>query len=132
MQKDVILICRIRTFFLGWNLIGWLNIHMKLTLRIQLHYFQILACFLKQELNNGVSCFFFLGVGVCGGGMGHITKLNPEVLDHCHLDASSGGRQRGKHGDLVTQLSPESAAPEGIEPELEPRDSVGVDQRLAA
>ena len=55
-----------------------------------------------------------------------------KILNHCHLDANSRGGDGWKHRDLVAQLSPESAAPEGIEPELKPRNSVGVDQRFAA
>ena len=48
-----------------------------------------------------------------------------------HLDANRRRGDRRKHWDLVAQLSPESAAPEGIEPELKPRNRVGVDQRFA-
>ena len=56
----------------------------------------------------------------------------PNILYSFHLEAKSRGGDGWKHRDLVAQLSPESAAPEGIEPVLKSWNSVGVDQRFGA
>jgi hypothetical protein len=41
-------------------------------------------------------------------------------------------KEGGEHRDLGPELFRETAPTKGVEPELEPRHSVGVDQRLAA
>jgi hypothetical protein len=41
-------------------------------------------------------------------------------------------KERREHRDLGSKLFRETAPTEGVEPELKPRHSVGVDQRLAA
>ena len=53
-----------------------------------------------------------------------------QYLYRHHLDKNSSGGDGC--GDLVAQLSSESAAPEGVEAVLKARDSLGVDQRFAA
>ncbi len=41
-------------------------------------------------------------------------------------------KERREHRDFGPELFRETAPAEGVEPELKPRHSVGVDQRLAA
>ena len=53
-----------------------------------------------------------------------------QYLYRHHLDKNSSGGDGC--GDLVAQLSSESAAPEGVEAVLKARDSLGVEQRFAA
>jgi hypothetical protein len=42
-----------------------------------------------------------------------------------------GQKEGGEHRDLGSELFRETAPAESVEPELKPRHSVGVDQRLA-